>query len=91
MLADSGAAALLADRTIAGALPETTAPTLWRDDWEAGTAGTHNAGPVHIGQIACVIYTSGSTGRPKGTVSRTARSSPSSSPGPAATSSPATG
>ncbi|MFJ4793581.1 non-ribosomal peptide synthetase [Kitasatospora purpeofusca] len=63
VLADSGAALLLADREPA---PEVAAaaPAVLRP---GGAAATANAGPgPGPGRLAYVLYTSGSTGRPKG-------------------------
>ncbi|MBD0695611.1 amino acid adenylation domain-containing protein [Streptomyces sp. CBMA123] len=67
MLADSGAAAVLAERRHAGTLaydgPELVLEELVRGGPDAPAA---DAPPVLDGQLAYVIYTSGSTGRPKG-------------------------
>ena len=75
MLADSGAAVVLADAAsrprLPASLPATMAAVLHVDAIEA-EAGTPPAGrgparrPAGPGNLAYVIYTSGSTGRPKG-------------------------
>ncbi len=70
MLADSGAAIVLAQRRIGDLLPESGPPVLYLDDaptWPAGATDGHR--PVlHVDNAAYLIYTSGSTGRPKGVI-----------------------
>ncbi|WP_424638921.1 amino acid adenylation domain-containing protein [Embleya sp. AB8] len=76
MVADSGAALVLADATTAALLPEVSAPVLRVDDPEfvdaraEGAAGAlvdaDRLAPLSRANTAYVIYTSGSTGRPKG-------------------------
>ncbi|MFB6893589.1 amino acid adenylation domain-containing protein [Kitasatospora sp. NPDC056327] len=65
VLADSGAALLLADRDPA---PEVAAaaPAVLRLDEAVGTAHPARAADAAPGRLAYVLYTSGSTGRPKG-------------------------
>jgi amino acid adenylation domain-containing protein len=64
MLSDAGAAAVVTQQRLRGALPDTMEPILLDDQLTGGNpepvAGPENA--------AYVIYTSGSTGRPKGVV-----------------------
>ncbi|WP_052433450.1 non-ribosomal peptide synthetase [Streptacidiphilus carbonis] len=76
MVADSGAALVLADAATAALLPEFTAPLLLVDDREVADAAAACADtpladrdrltPLSPANTAYVIYTSGSTGRPKG-------------------------
>ncbi|WP_369201030.1 amino acid adenylation domain-containing protein [Streptomyces sp. PU-14G] len=76
MLADSGAAMVVADVTTAAVLPETPAPVLRVDDPEVVDAVAGRAAipltdrdrraPLSRKNTAYVIYTSGSTGLPKG-------------------------
>ncbi len=67
MLADSGAALLLTDSTLAGQVSELPTPRLLLDRtaWAQG-----NTAPPEVAvgpeDVAYLIYTSGSTGRPKG-------------------------
>ncbi|HSU16596.1 non-ribosomal peptide synthetase [Longimicrobium sp.] len=66
MLADSGAALLLADAAAAERLGECGVEVVRPD--AAGAAGTPEEphAPVHPENLAYVVYTSGSTGTPKG-------------------------
>ncbi|HEY8602499.1 MAG TPA: amino acid adenylation domain-containing protein, partial [Thermomicrobiales bacterium] len=69
MLADSGAAIILAHAQLVAALPPTSAAIVRLDaDWPTIAAeSAENPGVVVAGEdLAYVIYTSGSTGRPKG-------------------------
>jgi amino acid adenylation domain-containing protein len=70
MLADSGAAVVLAQRHIGDLLPESGPPVLYLDDaptWPEPAADLCR--PVlHADNAAYLIYTSGSTGRPKGAI-----------------------
>ncbi|WP_405007998.1 amino acid adenylation domain-containing protein [Kitasatospora purpeofusca] len=65
VLADSGAALLLADREPA---PEVAAaaPAVLRPDGAASGADAEAGAASGAGRLAYVLYTSGSTGRPKG-------------------------
>ncbi|KOV36814.1 hypothetical protein ADK60_06080 [Streptomyces sp. XY431] len=63
VLADSGAALLLADREPAPEVAAAAPAVLRLDVAASGTASGTGAGP---GRLAYVLYTSGSTGRPKG-------------------------
>jgi amino acid adenylation domain-containing protein len=71
MLADSHAAALVTEASIAEMLPASATPRVLLDDADGALARTSDAPlaplatPLHP---AYVIYTSGSTGRPKGVV-----------------------
>ncbi|MFC4047951.1 amino acid adenylation domain-containing protein, partial [Dactylosporangium siamense] len=65
LLTDAGVSVLVADRSVAGSLPEVLPAVLWWDAWPAATAPDVDVNPA---QSACVIYTSGSTGLPKGAV-----------------------
>ncbi|MER7584614.1 amino acid adenylation domain-containing protein [Kitasatospora sp. NPDC097691] len=70
MLADSGAAAVLAERRHAGTLayggPELVLEELVQGGPDGPDAPPADAPPLLGDQLAYVIYTSGSTGRPKG-------------------------
>ncbi len=69
LLADSGAAVLLAERRLAGRLPATSLPVLYLDEdaSESEPRGKLPAArPVQPEDLAYIIYTSGSTGVPKG-------------------------
>ncbi|WP_345007189.1 amino acid adenylation domain-containing protein, partial [Dactylosporangium siamense] len=65
LLSDAAAEVLVADRSVADALPAELPPVLWWDTWPAAAAPDVDVNPA---QSACVIYTSGSTGLPKGAV-----------------------
>ncbi|HEX9034004.1 MAG TPA: amino acid adenylation domain-containing protein [Streptosporangiaceae bacterium] len=70
MLADSGAAIVLAQRQVGDLLPESGPLVLYLDDaptWPVPAADGHRSA-VHADNAAYLIYTSGSTGRPKGTI-----------------------
>src|SRR3984957_18100250 len=65
MLADAAAPVVLAQESLRGQLPPTSATVLALDDlagWPAPPAGWR----AQAGDLAYAIYTSGSTGRPKG-------------------------
>jgi amino acid adenylation domain-containing protein len=68
MVADSGAALVLARRGLADRFVRRTAPVVRWEDLTANASGDAAAPPpaVSSGNLAYVIYTSGSTGRPKG-------------------------
>ncbi len=70
VLADTGAALVLAQSALAGQLPEPRPPTIVIDDDAAlagqPTAALNPAAPVSADHPAYVIYTSGSTGQAKG-------------------------
>ena len=71
LLADCGAAVLLAERRLAGRLPATSLPVLYLegalDEAAAEPEGENPAArPVQPEDLAYIIYTSGSTGVPKG-------------------------
>ena len=67
MLADSGAAVVLADAASADAIPATQAEVIVLDRLAlSGEEGTPLLVEVDADDLAYVIYTSGSTGRPKG-------------------------
>jgi amino acid adenylation domain-containing protein len=67
MLADAGAALVLADAPGAAALPADAPPAVRVDgDDFAARPGTRPESGVAARNLAYVIYTSGSTGRPKG-------------------------
>ncbi|HJX27374.1 MAG TPA: amino acid adenylation domain-containing protein, partial [Thermoanaerobaculia bacterium] len=75
LLADSGASVVLAEQSVAAALPAfagSVEPVGRSDDWETGEdeARERPRGFVHPGQAAYAIYTSGSTGVPKGVLIR---------------------
>jgi len=65
ILEDARAAAVVTQRRVAGRLPETGAPVVFLDAFEASSHPASSAQilPEHL---AYLIYTSGSTGRPKG-------------------------
>ncbi len=67
ILADSGAALVIADRSTADRLPP---GTRWLDpelsESDDGVPPLRRIGPIDAESLAYVIYTSGSTGRPKG-------------------------
>ncbi|MFI0479419.1 amino acid adenylation domain-containing protein [Actinomadura sp. 9N215] len=73
MLADSGAALLVAERSVAGDVAGEDRPVIWLDDpavraelAERRPAGRPEDARVEPDGLAYVIYTSGSTGVPKG-------------------------
>ncbi|HKV08597.1 MAG TPA: amino acid adenylation domain-containing protein, partial [Thermoanaerobaculia bacterium] len=65
ILADSGAAVLLAEEDLLGELPPYAGEVVVLGS-DAGTGPELWRGFLHPDQLAYVIYTSGSTGRPKG-------------------------
>ncbi|HBL28553.1 MAG TPA: non-ribosomal peptide synthetase, partial [Acidobacteria bacterium] len=69
LLADAGASVVLAEESVAAALPAFAGTTVWVDR-ETGEAGPRPGGLVHPEQAAYAIYTSGSTGAPKGVIIR---------------------
>ncbi|MFL5386881.1 MAG: amino acid adenylation domain-containing protein, partial [Longimicrobiaceae bacterium] len=72
MLADSGAALVLTQTSVAARIPSTETPAVAVDaEWERIAAESGDDDPaisIHPLSAAYVIYTSGSTGRPKGVV-----------------------
>jgi amino acid adenylation domain-containing protein len=67
MLADSGAAVVLADAASAEGIPATDARVVIVDRLDlSGESSTATSVDVDASDLAYVIYTSGSTGRPKG-------------------------
>jgi len=65
-LATTAARAVVAQRAVAGRLPETSAPLVLLDDDVAGADGEPAGSDVSPGDLAYVMFTSGSTGAPKG-------------------------
>lgn len=65
ILADSGAALLIANRARLESLGPTDARTLALEDWEEGTDALPPSS-LDPNELAALLYTSGSTGRPKG-------------------------
>ncbi|HVT15951.1 MAG TPA: non-ribosomal peptide synthase/polyketide synthase [Thermoanaerobaculia bacterium] len=66
ILEDSGAAALVTQRSLAQRLPQTGIPVVLADTGDLADLADVAAAPVLPANLAYVVYTSGSTGRPKG-------------------------
>jgi len=65
ILADSGAALLVANRARLDTLSGTDTRTIALEEWEVGTAALPPSAHAPS-ELAALLYTSGSTGRPKG-------------------------
>jgi len=65
ILADSGAALLIANRARLDSLGETATRTIALEDWEEGSEALPPS-DRDPGELCALLYTSGSTGRPKG-------------------------